>query len=102
MRFIKKMLIAEIIMFIILIIIDAIAAAQNDITLLFVSSIAIIFTIILIYATEKTKKHYVEPKPKKQYEEYEEPNPEEILEKFYSKNAVDSYHESDTIQLPKQ
>ena len=98
MRFIKKMLITEIIMFIILITICAIAVAQNDMALLFVGSIAIIFTIILICATEKTKKHYVEPKPKKQYE----PNPEEVLEEFYSKDAVDGYHESNTIQLPKQ
>ena len=89
-------------MLIILITICAIAVAQNDMTLLFVSGIAIIFTIILIYATEKTKKHYVEPKPLQQYEEYEEPNPEEVLEEFYSKDAVDGYHESNTIQLPKQ
>ena len=102
MRFIKKMLITEIIMLIILITICAIAVAQNDMALLFVGSIAIIFTIILICATEKTKKHYVEPKSKKKHEEYEEPNPEEELEKFYSKDAVDGYHESNTIQLPKQ
>ena len=91
-------------MLIILITICAIAVAQNDMALLFVGSIAIIFTIILICATKKTKKHYVEPKPngKTQYEEYEEPNPEEVLEKFYSKDAVDGYHESNTIQLPKQ
>ena len=99
MRFIKKMLITEIIMLIILITICAIAVAQNDMALL---CIAIIFTIILICATEKTKKHYVEPKPLQQYEEYEEPNPEEVLEEFYSKDAVDGYHESNTIQLPKQ
>ena len=86
-------------MLIILITICAIAVAQNDMALLFVGSIAIIFTIILICATEKTKKHYVEPK---QDEEYEEPNPEEVLEEFYSKDAVDGYHESNTIQLPKQ
>ena len=86
-------------MLIILITICAIAVAQNDMALLFVGSIAIIFTIILICATEKTKKHYVEPK---QYEEYEEPNLEEVLEEFYSKDAVDGYHESNTIQLPKQ
>ena len=29
-------------------------------------------------------------------------NPEEVLEEFYSKDAVDGYHESNAIQLPKQ